>query len=222
MSDDSVLTTINSVTNVQNFHVEPSASDRQRDEAKAANKKVEQKAELIGKLYKENREKYSRSMIGFEDRRKHGACLGLETLVKRLNREDKGAQGARVADALKKCQDHLDDISRIQLDRAKGYDKPLDAIAEKAGKALTKLLPPGTFADATEATNWAAQFLPFTEARLQQTRNTDCHRKLNRTIAKLNGSFWTAFSAGVRAGTGFVTSDVEQQIIASGMDKLDD
>lgn len=222
MSDDSALTQINSITHVQGFRGEPTASDRQRDETKKANEAMEKKTALINKQALEKREKYSRSMIGFEDRKRHGACLGLEILVKKLSREDKGAQGARVADALKLCQRHLDDISQAQLEKAKGYDKPLDAIAEKAGKALTKLFPAGTFANEAEATSWATQYLPMTEARLQQTRNIDRRGKRNRTIAKLNCSFWEAFSKGVQAGTGSVTTDTEQDVITSGMDRLAD
>lgn len=218
MSDDSCLTTINSVTVVDGFRGEPTASDRQRNEARDANKKVEQRTALINRQAKEAKEKQSREAVGLQDRRRHGACMGLGVMVKRLRKEDRHAQADKVADCLTKCQAHLDDLGQAQIKQAKGYDKPMDTLAEKSAKAITKLLPSGVFTDTAEAVEWCKRYLPLTEARNEQTRNIDKWSGCSKAITKANRAFWDSFDRAVMAGNGLT----DNAIIALGLERLED
>jgi hypothetical protein len=201
-------------------YIEPATSDHKRAEVHAANAKLEKNVAEINKASKEEREKNSRLSIGLQDRRRHAACLGLDSLVKRLERAEKPAQAAQVKDFMATCQRHLGDLEQAKLQQTKGYDKPLDDLGEQAAKVLLKTFPAGTFTDATEATNWATQYLPMTKARHQQVINCDRHSKLSKAINKANKEFWVSFTKGVTAGTGTASSDEEEAIITLGTDRL--
>jgi hypothetical protein len=201
-------------------YIEPATSDHKRAEVHAANAKLEKNVAEINKASKEEREKNSRLSIGLQDRRRHAACLGLESLVKRLERAEKPAQAAVVTDHMKACQRHLGDLEQVKLQQKNGFDRPLDELCEQAAKVLIKLLPSGTFTDATEAAGWAFQYLPMTKARQQQNINCDRHSKLSKAINKANKEFWVSFTKGVTAGTGTASSDEEEAIITLGTDRL--
>jgi hypothetical protein len=218
MSDDSALTTINSVTVVQGFRGEATSTDAQRAEVKRSNEKQGQKDLLKIKQVKEEREKYSREMVGLQDKRRHGACLGLGVMIKRLRRENRHVQADILAGHLLKCQAHLDDLGQAQIKQAKGYDKPMDTLAEKSAKAITKLLPSGVFTDTAEAVEWCKRYLPLTEARNEQTRNIDKWSGCSKAITKANRAFWDSFDRGVSAGNGLDCN----AIIAIGLERLED
>lgn len=216
--NDSALTRINSITTVQGFQAEPTSSDKQREEVRRANESVNQQTEEINRKAKAEAEQKSRDLIGLQDRRRHGACLGLGVMVKRLRKENRHAQADKVAEALTACQGYLDEIGQAQIKQAKGFEKPLDTLAEKAAKAITKLLPSGVFADTAEAVAWCKQYLPMTEARNQQTRNSDQWSGWGQDIAKSNGLFWLSFDGAILAGNGLDGNAV----IAIGLERLED
>jgi hypothetical protein len=188
--------------NEQKACIEPTSSQRALDEVKKQNEKTEARELLKLNSYKAKREQDGHKNADRQDGRRHAACLGLELLAKRLTR-----------------QRHLDTIGQLQIQQKKGYDKPLDELAQKAGKVLAKLLPSGVFADEAEATGWAYQHLPLTAARHQQVINCDRHAKMAKQITTANTAFWVSFSKGVAAGTGTNSTADEQEIIRLGEDR---
>lgn len=154
---------------------------------------------------------------------RHGAVLGLENLVKRLQREGQPAVSDSVNKKLIVCKQIMEDHAQKTIKYDEGYDRPLADLADQTAKALFKILPKGIFKDATEAAMWAVVSLPMTEARQQETQNRDKHADFGTANHALIQKFWKTFNEAVELANGhndILNKQFTRDLIQNGIDRV--
>ncbi len=196
--------------------VEATTTQKQQDEVKASNKKIDERARKIeAELAAQKKARDAALKLHAPDCRFPTLLLGTTRLEAKFRRTGDTAK----ADGLKKLADEmaaaLETYRAAKTAEAKPVPTPLADAVSAAAKELKKALP-ACFPSLADAEFFAGRNLSLTAARTAQTHADDAHGKLAKAVQKAASAFWDLTEKAARVAIGFSDDNAVRQLEAVG------
>lgn len=194
--------------------IEPTSSDRQKDEAKAANKK---NSERVAKMEAKQREENlaRTAALPTQSERFQTITLGATRTAAKMRRQGDAAKADKLQAVADEMATALETFRKAKSVEAKPVQTPLADAITAAAAELKKALPK-SFPALTDAEDFAGRYLALTSARAEQTRANDLHYKAGQAVCIAANAFWDLTEKAARAASGSVNDTAIKELEAAG------
>jgi len=194
--------------------IEPTASDRQKAEARDANKK---NSERVAKMEAEQREESlaRTAALPTQDERFQTIMLGVTRCAARAKRAGEKVKAEKLTALADQMAGALETFRKAKKAEAEPCAEPLKDAITAAAAELKKALPK-CFATLEDAADYAGRYIPLTAARIEQVRENDRRFNLGQTTVKASHAFWDLAEKAARAASGSVCDTAIKELEAAG------
>ncbi len=205
---------MNAYKTTNGVYVEPTASDRQKDEAKAANKKNDARVALLEAEAKRERERAA-AAVPTQDARFQTITLGVTRLAARAKRVGEKVKAEKLTALADQMAGALETFRTAKKAVAEPCAEPLKDAITAAATELKKALPK-SFPALTDAEEFAGRYLPLTTARTEQIRANDRRYNAGQAVCAAASAFWDLAEKAARAASGSVCDTAIRELEAAG------
>ncbi len=194
--------------------IEPTASDRQKAEVTAANKK---NSERVAKMEAKQREESlaRTAALPTQSERFQTIMLGVTRCAARAKRAGEKVKAEKLNALADQMATALETFRQLKKDSEKQVKTPLaDAVGAAAAELVKKL--PACFANQADAELFANTRLPLTAARQEQAKADDQQVKRSKAVAKAGSQFWALAEKAAAVVSGINSTDSMKELETAG------